>query len=199
MTKPTIQNPKLIAQYFRNQVETASPTRLVVLLYDGAIRFCTLGLESMCAGDLEKQNTNLIKAQRILGELMGSLNREAGGEVGNNLMRLYLFMMEQLVTANLRDLPGPVTQVIRMLRDLRETWNAIDLMTTVNGGTEASSQAATKLSINGTKLPSAASNSAPVAKPQPTLPGGIPAVKPPRAMPVVPSVPAVSRLGDRHA
>src|SRR5262245_44987318 len=64
-------------QYQQAQIETASPTRLVVLLYDGAIRFCSLALEAMQAKELETQNTNLIKAQRIIGELMGSLNKEA--------------------------------------------------------------------------------------------------------------------------
>jgi flagellar secretion chaperone FliS len=121
-------------QYQQAQIETASPTRLIVLLYDGAIRFCSLALEAMQARNLEVQNTNLIKAQRILAELMGSLNREAGGEVAENLFRVYSHMLEQLVTGNLHDEPKPVESVLTMLRELRETWAEVDRMATQSGG-----------------------------------------------------------------
>src|SRR2546423_7811272 len=81
---PGAQNRSASWQYQRAQVETASPVRLIILLYDGAIRFCMTGLDAMRRGDLESQHTHLLKAQRILAELMGSLDREAGGEVASN-------------------------------------------------------------------------------------------------------------------
>ncbi|HZO91644.1 MAG TPA: flagellar export chaperone FliS [Chthonomonadaceae bacterium] len=113
-------------QYQKALVETASPTRLIVLLYDGAIRFCSLGREAMLARDLEAQSTNLIKAQRILGELMSSLDSKVGGEVAQNLFQLYRYMLEQLVQANLYDQTEPVDEVLAMLRELRDTWQEVD-------------------------------------------------------------------------
>lgn len=125
-------------QYQQTQIETASPTRLVVLLYDGAIRFCSLALEAMKARHLEEQHTNLIKAQRIVGELMGSLNRDVGGEVASNLFRVYTHMLGQLVQANLHDQPEYVVEVLAMLRDLRETWAEVDRVTAQTNGAVSS-------------------------------------------------------------
>lgn len=113
-------------QYQQSQVETASPTRLVVLLYDGAIRFCARAMEAMQARDYQEQNTNLLKAQRIIGELMSSLNKETGGEVAANLLRVYTYVLEQLVEANLHDRADLIEGVLGLLRELRETWAEID-------------------------------------------------------------------------
>jgi flagellar protein FliS len=107
-------------------VETASPTRLVIMLYDGAIRFCMIGLDAMRKRDLESQHTHLLKAQRILTELMSSLDREAGGEIAANLFRVYTYLMEELVKANLYDEPARVEQALKMLRELRESWLELD-------------------------------------------------------------------------
>ncbi|MER3472743.1 MAG: flagellar export chaperone FliS [Armatimonadota bacterium] len=108
--------------YQRTQVDTASPVRLIVMLYDGAIRFLRQGQSAMQRGDREKQNDYLVRAQRILAELTSSLNLEEGGEIAVNLMALYQFMTEQLVLANLQDDVGKVQKVREMLEGLREAW-----------------------------------------------------------------------------
>jgi len=115
--------------YQRSLVETASPARLIVLLYDGAIRFCSLALEAMPLKDFQTQHTNLIKAQRIIAELMGSLDRKSGGEVADNLFRVYAYMLEQLVLGNLADTIEPVQMVQKMLYDLRDTWIEVERST----------------------------------------------------------------------
>jgi flagellar protein FliS len=122
-------------QYRRAQVETASPTQLVILLYDGAIRFCSLAVEAMQKREIEVQNTNLIKAQRILGELMGSLDREVGGEVAANLFALYAHMLERLVHANLYDDIPLVQTVQQLLQELRDAGQEADRL--VAGGAVA--------------------------------------------------------------
>jgi flagellar protein FliS len=116
-------------QYQRAQVETASPTRLIIMLYEGAIRFCQLALDAMVKQDLPVQHENLLKAQRIVAELLSSLNREKGGEVAENLARLYTHMLEQLVVANLHDEPEAVKTVQSMLRDLRASWVEVERLT----------------------------------------------------------------------
>ncbi len=124
-------------QYQQAQVETASPTRLVVLLYDGAIRFSARALEAMQAQDLHTQNTNLIKAQKIVGELMGSLNHENGGEVSGNLLRVYAYLWDQLVEANLHGRADVLEGAISLLRELRESWAEVDRLAASGQATNA--------------------------------------------------------------
>jgi flagellar protein FliS len=113
-------------EYQRSQVETSSPVRLVVMLYDGAIRFLSHARERMAEGKLEERHSNLIKAQNIIAELLSSLDIEQGGDVALNLKRVYTFMLQQLVEANLYDKMQPIDDVIRLLRELRESWIEID-------------------------------------------------------------------------
>jgi flagellar protein FliS len=113
-------------QYQRTQAETARPTQLVVMLYDGAIRFLVLAKEGMKQKNIEIRHVNLVKAQNIIMELMSSLNREQGGEISVNLHRIYQFMLEQLVEANIYDREMPINSVLQMLRDLRESWAEVD-------------------------------------------------------------------------
>ena len=132
--KPRPGNTAL--QYQRAQVETASPTRLVIMLHEGAIRFCQIALDAMAANDLPIQHENLLKTQRIVAELLGSLNREKGGEVAENLARLYMHMLEQLVAANLNDEPEAVKLVQSMLRDLWASWVEVERLTSEGTGEE---------------------------------------------------------------
>jgi flagellar protein FliS len=115
-------------QYQRAQVESASPTRLIVLLYEGAIRFCHMARAAMLRGDLETQNLNLVRAQRIVGELIASLDRNAGGEVAARLSNIYAHVLEELVAANLYDRTDKVDHVIALLTEMRASWVEIDRM-----------------------------------------------------------------------
>lgn len=109
-------------RYRKTQIETATPPQLVLMLYEGAIRFCDRAFEAMKVQDLEAQNENLIKVQNILGELLAALNQEAGGELAVNLRRIYLYLIEQLVLANLYDKQDTVVHVRDMLQSLRDAW-----------------------------------------------------------------------------
>jgi flagellar secretion chaperone FliS len=115
--------------YMRSKVETASKTQLVMMLYDGAIRFLTIGREKMLAGDIEAQNSYICKAQRILGELISTLDHQAGGEIADNLNRLYIYMLQRLVEANVNDQPEAVEEAIELLRELRAGWEQVDAQT----------------------------------------------------------------------
>ncbi len=113
-------------KYLRAKVETATPTQLVVMLYDGAVRFCSLALEAMELHQFEDQNTNIKRAEDIVCELMGSLNQEAGGEVAANLLRIYTYLYEQLVQSNLNDDVEALKRVLAHLDALRESWVELD-------------------------------------------------------------------------
>ncbi len=113
------------AKYRRAQVDTATPAQLLVMLYDGAIRFLSIAREKMADGEIEARHSNLLKAQGIIAELLSSLDMAKGGEVATNLQRVYAYMLQQLVDANLYDKPAPIEEVLAMLRDLRESWATI--------------------------------------------------------------------------
>ena len=76
-------------RYLETAVETASPARLIVMLYDGAIRFINEATYAMQQRDYETQNAKLQRAQKILAELISSLDFDKGGEIAENLFRLY--------------------------------------------------------------------------------------------------------------
>jgi flagellar secretion chaperone FliS len=119
--------------YVRSQVETASQTQLVLMLYDGAIRFLSVGRERMIARQIEEQNHYLIKAQRIIVELLSSLNHTQGGDVAANLHRVYTYMLQRVVEANLHDQPDAITEVVELLRDLRTSWEEVDRLGRATG------------------------------------------------------------------
>ena len=72
-------------QYRATKVETAGSVDLVVMLYQGAVRFVRLGIDALDRNDLNTAHTNLVRAQDIIVELLGSLNREAGGQIAGQL------------------------------------------------------------------------------------------------------------------
>ncbi len=112
-------------RYLETAVETASPARLIVMLYDGAIRFVNEASHAMRQRDYETQNTKLLRAQKILAELISSLDFDKGGEIAENLFRLYTYMYNQLVEANINDSVETLEHVTRLLSELREAWDTI--------------------------------------------------------------------------
>jgi flagellar protein FliS len=112
-------------RYLQTAVETAHPARLVVMLYDGALRFLNCALAAMEQRDYEQQNLYLQKTQRILAELIGSLDFTKGGEVAENLFRIYTYLYNQLVQANIEDDAAKVQHAIALLSELREAWDTV--------------------------------------------------------------------------
>ena len=111
--------------YAESSVLTASPERLVVMLYDGAIRFLRQAAHAMREGRIEQVNDRLARANAILTELNCALDVERGGEVAERLRMIYLFCKRQTADANLRRDPAGVDAVVRLLAELRESWAQI--------------------------------------------------------------------------
>jgi flagellar protein FliS len=116
-------------------VETAHPARLVVMLYDGALRFLAQAKEAMEQHDYEQQNLYIQKTQRILAELISSLNFIAGGEIAENLFRIYTYLYNQLVQANINDELSKVEHAITLLSELREAWDIVATQAEAPAGT----------------------------------------------------------------
>lgn len=108
------------AKYIENTIQTATPAQLLIMLYDGAIRFCKLGIEAIKQKDYSGANTNLTKAQAILDELLVTLDRES--ELAKTLIPLYQYMKQQLIQGNVKKDTRPVEEVLGYMTDLKETW-----------------------------------------------------------------------------
>jgi flagellar secretion chaperone FliS len=116
------------ATYQRNAILTASPEKLVKLLYDGAIR----NLERSRQGLVDPKTSHtadvgvsLGKAIGIVGELRASLDHAAGGEIAKDLDRLYEYSLDQLSQANVTRTPTGVVNTLQVLRTLKEGWDAV--------------------------------------------------------------------------
>lgn len=109
-------------RYQQSSVQTASPAKLLLMLYDGAIRFVKIGIEGIEQHDIEKTNTNLSKAQSIINELICTLNFDY--EVSNSLQRLYEYMNYLLIQANTKKEKEPAEEALGYLMDLRMTWQS---------------------------------------------------------------------------
>jgi flagellar secretion chaperone FliS len=114
-----------IATYQAMGVLTQTPGRLVVMLYDGAIKALRQAISAMDARDFEEKAKFLGKAIAILYELNGSLDMQAGGEIADNLRRLYLFMIDRLNDASLKLDRRGIEQVITLLSELNSAWREI--------------------------------------------------------------------------
>ena len=114
------------AQYRQTSVETATPTRLVVMLYDGALRFLNQAMPALRARDLEAQSRYISKAQAIIAQLRANLDFQAGGEVAYTLQRFYITAYDSLTQANINDDARKLQTVIDGLRELREAWVEVD-------------------------------------------------------------------------
>ncbi len=110
------------AQYQQAQFETASPERLLIMLYDGAIRFANSARLALEEGKHARVHSELIRVQDILTELMATLNMVDGGEIARNLFDLYEFLNRQVVLANVQKNPVLIEETVSILKDLREAW-----------------------------------------------------------------------------
>lgn len=116
---------KGIETYQEAAVTTQSKGKLVVMLYDGAIKFLKLAIKEIGAGNPEEKSKYLSKAIDILFELNAVLDMEAGGEVAMNLRSLYLFMGRHLTEANTKQDTQKIEEVIKLLEELNKGWKAI--------------------------------------------------------------------------
>jgi flagellar secretion chaperone FliS len=111
------------SQHYRNQeLMTASPARLVVMLYDRAIHSLNEAIKAIDTGDIEKRWKSNKNATEIITHLAMTLNFEQGGQIALNLNDLYRFMLRILINVDVRNDPQPARDVIRLIEPLRASW-----------------------------------------------------------------------------
>lgn len=110
--------------YRQTQVSTASQGELLLMLFDGAIRFARQSQDNIAAGKIEEASAKLISAQDIVNELILSLDLDVG-ELAHNLQQLYVYIHDLLVQANIKKDSEIVDHAVGMLVELRETWEQV--------------------------------------------------------------------------
>ena len=114
-----------IKAYQGSAVTTQSKGRLVVLLYDGAIKFMTLAIKELEANNHETKGRYINRALDIIHELNAILDMNAGGDMAANLRNLYCFMIKHLSEANIKRDPQMIRDVIKLMEELNQSWKAI--------------------------------------------------------------------------
>jgi len=119
--------PDYARAYRSNSILTASPGQLVLMLFDGALK--ALAIARTACDDpsgnprrFEIIHAQLTKAQKIIAELQGTLNLEAGGEFARTMHRLYDYYDRRLIEANMKKQSAPIAEVERLLGEVRNAW-----------------------------------------------------------------------------
>ena len=114
------------AAYQRNAVLTASPEKIVKMLYDGAIKNperCRESLGNPATARTPETSASLGKAIGIVGELRASLDMAVGGKIAEDLDRLYEFSIDQITQSNSTRTAIGVTNALKVIRTLKEGWD----------------------------------------------------------------------------
>ena len=108
--------------YKNNSVAHASKEQLLLMLVDGAVRFAKISRQAMEDKDIKKCHENIIKTQNIFTELMVSLDQNAG-EWAVQMFKIYEFIKEKLVEANIKKDINIMDEIIPLIEDIRDTWH----------------------------------------------------------------------------
>ncbi|RKL68375.1 flagellar protein FliS [Salipaludibacillus neizhouensis] len=133
-----VNNP--YAKYKQSSVETKSAGELTLMLYDGCLKFIKRAEKALNEKNMEEKNTNLMKAQNIIRELMVTLNTDVN--VSQNMMQMYDFIMSKLIEANTGNDLEALSQAEQFVLDFRDTWKEVikkDRQNRHGGGTASTS------------------------------------------------------------
>jgi len=115
--------PNAYTQYNNNKILTASPAELTLMLYEGAIKFCNVAAVAMEKKDIPKTHTNIVKAQKIIDYLRQTLDMKY--PVAQDFERMYVYLSERLVTANIKKDKEILEEVNTHLHSIRDTWKEV--------------------------------------------------------------------------
>lgn len=110
------------AAYKQQSILTAPPGRLIVMLYDGCLRFLLQSAYAMREGDRAQSQDRMRRAEAIIDELTVTLDHERGGEMASRLQGLYAFCRRHLIEAWLEQDAQKIDEVSELLGELRDAW-----------------------------------------------------------------------------
>lgn len=108
--------------YRRTEVQSRTPLELVVMLYDGALRFTAVAQDAILRHDIHARHEATSRLLGIIGELQNTLDLERGGEVARSLDGLYDYMSQRVLDATSRNDAAPLAEIRRLLEPLRDAW-----------------------------------------------------------------------------
>jgi len=111
--------------YRRTQVQSGTPLELVVMLYDGALRFLAQAQDAVERRDIESRHVALDKTLAIVGHLQSTLDIERGGAVAEELDRLYCYVSERLLAGAMHNDPNALKEAAGLLTNLRDAWHTV--------------------------------------------------------------------------
>ncbi|MCC7202946.1 MAG: flagellar export chaperone FliS [Nitrospirae bacterium] len=126
-----------LSEYRKAEVNTSDRVKIISMLYDGAINFIRVARKRMELGDIAGKGLYIGKASSVVGELMSSLDMEAGGNISKNLSRLYDFVQDRLITANMKNDERSLNEAEKVLDLLRSAWKELGRDNTVDIPKEA--------------------------------------------------------------
>jgi len=116
-----INNP--YAAYATSKVMTASLAELILMLYDGAIKFCNIAIVAAENKEIEKAHINIIKVERIVEEFQMSLDRKY--PVAQDFDNVYTYLIQRLHEANIKKDVEILQEILKHLRTMRDTWKEV--------------------------------------------------------------------------
>lgn len=109
-------------KYKTTSIQSASREKLLLMMYEGAIKFIKLAIISAEQKNIAERGTNIGRVYDIILELNNTLDHRVGGEISKNLEQLYMFITEQLTKANISGDPQPLRNSLKILETLHEGW-----------------------------------------------------------------------------
>lgn len=118
-------NPNGIAQYQQVTMNTVTPQRMIVMLYEGALRFLAKGRDALVSGDVQNRSTNLNKAHAIVTELRHALDHGTGATFTRELESLYDYVGREINEAVVTRDPSHIDNAVQTLEPLLDAWRQI--------------------------------------------------------------------------
>ncbi len=111
--------------YKNTEVSTADQKKLILMLYDGMLRFLKIAIENMQPRKYELVNNNIIKAQDIVSELMMALDMKLGGDVASNLFNIYAYLKKRMLEANIQKNSEILKECVKLISELKDAWGQV--------------------------------------------------------------------------
>ena len=109
-------------KYKTTSIQSASREKLLLMMYEGAIKFTKLAIQAAEEKKIADRGTNIGRAYDIVMELNNTLDHKVGGDIAKNLEQLYMFMTDQYTKANISGTVEPLREVLKLLETLYEGW-----------------------------------------------------------------------------
>ena len=112
-------------EYSHNEIATSSQGRLIIMMYEGAVKFVNLAIEGVDSKDLSKKGIYINKTHDIINELSLALDMKKGGEIAQKLEALYQYILRQLTLANIKSDRKALESILKVLAPLLEAWTEL--------------------------------------------------------------------------